>query len=272
MLKSIYYYTSDGEPVLNWKGVLIAILSYPLYTVVFGSFVVYPLFVEVYSQRNGGIDSMENLYAWISSNAAAMNFWVYAISTVFLLVFFGRYLWATVRHAKEHFTPMIFWAIPVGFVGMSIISVIVQSIMTKNGLLQQSENQEALVRISGQNVPIFLFTVIVIGPFVEEVFFRAAWFRPLWKKGWVAAVAAVVLNAVLFGLHHTWSSALLGSALNLSELWLSLLYVPHALSIVYCYAVSKNFTSALLMHMAINLIASIFMFATKSPFFLWMIA
>lgn len=256
MFKFVYKYTKKGEPVLNWKGVLVATLTYPLYTFVFGRFIVAPFFASMYRTQFPGEIDIEAFDLWWQANGTLLNASVYAITSIFLLLFFGRFLFAVVRHAVKNFNWMIFLAVPIGYLIVMIVGTIVSLEMAKMGLLK-SANQEALESIVNYNKPLFLFTVIVMGPFVEEVIFRAAWFRPLWTKGWFAAIVAVILNVALFGLHHVWGPIRDGA--GLTELWFILAYMNGALATIYCHVVSRSFTSSLLMHMTINAVASMFM-------------
>lgn len=256
MLKSVFRIETDGEPVLTWKGVLISIGIYPLYVFIF------PLLTQLammfyFTLGENGLSFAEALdWTRADQNIILINIIAYGLSAAFILLLFSRFVWASLKHSVKTFSAVLPVTIVLGLIVYVVLSAVVGAQLRKYGLVE-SENNTAVTAMIRENAPAMLVLTCVLAPFVEEFIFRAAWFRPLWRK---FAPAAALLGLFLFGLHHVWSAVLTGfnpAYWNYTELIYILQYLPGGLVMIYCYCLNKNIWSAILMHSVVNLLATL---------------
>lgn len=229
MFKSIYRF-EDKEPVLNFKGVLCAVALYPVYIV---------LVPQLAKQ----------MLTWFNQSASLVdiNLLTYIITAVIALLIFGRFLWDSAKaffrsvDSRMIYVPVA--AVVCTLVGNALISRIIQSFAHST----QSENNASATLLILQNPAKMIIAAVFLAPLIEELIFRAAFFRPIWFK---FKTAAVILGIVLFGLHHVWQSVVINQ--DLYELIFILQYLPSTLAMIFGYCMMKNTMGSIFIHMTLN--------------------
>lgn len=95
-------------------------------------------------------------------------------------------------------------------------------------------------------------TVVIFGPFVEELLFRYFIFRETSK---INKVFAHIFTALIFGFSHIWYYVLIQG--DYTQLISSLVYVALGLNASLLYSKTKNICFPLMLHMIINCISFI---------------
>lgn len=241
-------YRFEGkEPVLRWPGVLAAVLVYPLYIWVLPR-IVQEVMVMRYLALNPQADT-QALVEYMDGSLLSLNLIVYAITTLVLIIIFGRFILAS---AKEFFRNMDYslWYVPITGAVMTYTGNVLATLITASitGGTQSANNETAVSLITGNPMAMFVMSAL-LAPFCEEIIFRAALFRPLYFKSKVAAVAITVL---LFGLHHVWQAAITGDWMELVYI---IQYIPSSAALVFCYCMFNNCFGAILMHTLLNTVS-----------------
>lgn len=240
--KSLHRVLDDGEVVLSKRGVIIGLLLLPVYWIGL-SLVIETVLYLVY-QKTGYV--LSSMY---------MNLIYYVIMLTIVLAVFGKYLWASLKHAINQ-KPRYMWIVMLylGYLGMIALSMVSQVIV---GLFTNdltSTNQDNVVSFSEDSVLVMGFMSCICAPIIEEVFFRGILFRPF-AKNKVCAVLAGAVAAILFASMHVVTAAIVNN--NPGELIYILSYLPHGIVLAVCCYKTKNICGAILMHMVTNMIAMI---------------
>ncbi|NLN50510.1 MAG: CPBP family intramembrane metalloprotease [Acholeplasmataceae bacterium] len=188
------------------------------------------------------------------------------IVVVYILVFLGVFAFSF-KMLKEEFQNLpkgilftigaIILGVLVVYFGNLISAIISQilSILFKEKIVT-SLNQATIERqLTSQYGALIIIVVVLLGPIVEELVFRKAFFT-LIKNQWVA----LVVSSLLFGLIHVVTEASIHSFLiNLIPYLVSGI----ALGLIYIYN-KKNIVVSMFTHILINLISVIIVFVSYS--------
>lgn len=244
----MYREHESGEIVMRWPGVLAAIGIYFVYTL---GIPLLSQFIMAFSYSYSNPEATnDELVEYLSSNMVTLNLITYVATAVILLLVYGPFLWASLKEFFGRMTLsrglMVIWMpivmIPLNLIGNVIVSVITAMIAGN----ASGENQQAVEGMVSEVPMAMVFLTVFMAPFVEEIIFRAAWFRPLWFK---SKPAAVILTIILFGLHHVWNGVLAG---DLMQLVFIISYIPSTLVLVIAHCSFKNIYGPMILHMAIN--------------------
>lgn len=251
--KILYRVNENGEYVLNWKGALLAVPMYFLYTLVI-PLVTQIIMLGVYMAGNPDT-TREQAYEYLASQGIALNLITYVVSALMLFAVYGRFLWGSLKELFGNMTlgrGMKFLWVPLAAIGgtysLNMIAVIITTILVGGS---NSVNQEMVTDYVFQMPWAMIFLTVIMAPLVEEPIFRGAFFRPMWSKSKVLAIAVTL---VLFALHHVWSAALSADTLQagLQELVYMITYIPSGIATVFGYCMFRNIYGAMLCHMALN--------------------
>ena len=244
----MYREHESGEIVMRWPGVLAAIVIYFLYAYCIPN-ITQNIMAKNYIDSNPDA-TREELIDYLRSNVISLNIIVYVSTAVILLLVYGPFLWASLKEFFGRMTLsrglMVIWMpivmIPLNMIGNVIVSVITAMIAGN----ASGANQQAVEGMVAEIPMAMVFLTVFMAPFVEEIIFRAAWFRPLWFK---SKPAAIILTIILFGLHHVWNGVLAG---DLMQLVFIISYIPSTLVFVIAHCSFKNIYGPMILHMAIN--------------------
>lgn len=125
--------------------------------------------------------------------------------------------------------------------------VIIAIVIDKLGIVNTNEIKEL-----GKNEILDFMTVVIFGPFVEELLFRYFIFRETSK---INKVFAHIFTALIFGFSHIWYYVLIQG--DYTQLISSLVYVALGLNASLLYSKTKNICFPLMLHMIINCISFI---------------
>lgn len=241
------YRFEGNEPVLRWPGVLAAVLVYPLYIWVLPN-IVQQMMAAFYAAANPQADT-QALVEYMQGNLLLLNLIVYAITTLVLIIIFGRFILAS---AKEFFFKPDYslWYVFITGAVMTYTGNVLATLITASitGGTQSANNETAVSLVAGNPTAMFVMSAL-LAPFCEEIIFRAALFRPIYFKSKIAAIAVTVL---LFGLHHVWQAAITGDWMELVYI---IHYIPSSAALVFCYCMFKNCFGAIVMHMLLNAVS-----------------
>lgn len=172
------------------------------------------------------------------------NFLIYAVGALAMLLL----LW---RHFRRDFDPFcdklpaVLFLILGGYLLASFGNSLVALLLSALGVSGSNENNEAVIAMLKKNAGPMIATAVILAPLVEESLFRVGIFGLLRRK---SCVLAYLGSALLFGLWHTWSSALFEP----SQLLFSLQYLPSALALAYVYERADSVWGCIFLHMLIN--------------------
>lgn len=267
---------SEIEYKENFKKGIIAIVIYYGLSII-GSlllqFILHPYVIKdlkinveelVETNVNFNIETY-NLY--INYLSAYLNFIIFAITVVSLILLFKNDLIKELKQAKSSFKKYIIITV-CGFIAMYVVNYITNIfIIIFFGDDFVSTNQSGLndiFALGGVERVLFAFFVVIFAPIVEELVFRKSLFN-LFKKH---EDLATILSAVIFAGIHVLTpalNALMGSltgandfSLVFTELTYFIVYIGPALvlSLVYRFA-DKNVIPCIIIHVLQNLLSFI---------------
>lgn len=123
-------------------------------------------------------------------------------------------------------------------ISMSMVISFILSKIYSMGIMEDAFNKhgDLMGGIMGNNTLLTLLAVGLIGPFIEEVIFRGLVYKEL--KGNLSVTAALIIQAVLFGLYHmqviqSIYSVFIGLAFGIVYIWFKSIWAPIILHVVY---------------------------------------
>lgn len=123
-----------------------------------------------------------------------------------------------------------------------VFSIGLSNLLNTFAQIKETANQN-IVNEAIYSLPILsFFSVVIMGPMVEELIFRKLLIGELSKK--IPTPIAVIISILLFSFVHTWFSIEI------------LIYIPIALAITFIYfKMGKNFMASYIYHVMWNLLS-----------------
>ena len=174
------------------------------------------------------------------------------VTTAVLLFSLWYFISESFKDLKEKgFANFIKWVIP-GFLFLMLMAVagyMLMTIIVLAGKIDLSlSNQTAISEMAKRFVLINFVDMVIIGPFIEELFFRVLVFGLLKHK---KLILSIVLSALFFGLAHVMSEFIHGEIVQALVTMITYTFSGAALAILY--AKRKNFMIPLIVHSLWNL-------------------
>lgn len=188
-------------------------------------------------------------------NEIQSNVFLWAIdlvTTAVLLFSLWYFIAGSFKDLKEKgFANLIKWIV-LGFLFqllMATAGYTLMAIIVFVGKIHLSlSNQTAVSELAKRFVLINFIDVVIIGPFIEELFFRVFVFGLLKHK---KLILSIVLSALLFGLAHVMRELIQGEIV--SALVTMIMYSFSGAALAILYAKRKNFMIPLIVHSLWNL-------------------
>jgi len=190
---------------------------------------------------------------------------------VFIVIFALIFMKSLKPFFKEFKESKTYKTFGIALGSMYACTLVYSIILTSNGIISTSENQE-LVNEAILTNPImgFLF-VVIAAPIFEELVFRLGIFRAFTGKGKTLEIIGIFVTAILFaGIHlvATFTTAFadpsnINYELIKSDLWTLPSYLIGAFGLTIAYAKSKNFASNVITHMVWNCISYVAIISTS---------
>lgn len=179
------------------------------------------------------------------------NLLYYAVSTLLVFIFLGRYL----RRSFDVLIDNIFGCLRsfgLGVVMYFVLSTAVGLVMGALGLTGDNLNQDAISGMMSENRGMIIAMTVFLAPVAEETLFRGGLFCGLYRRG---RVLAYVVCIVVFCLYHVWQYAVaLG---DISYLLMAIQYIPAAFTLCWIYEQSGSVWTSIFFHMAVNLFSTV---------------
>lgn len=238
--KSFHKILDDGEVVLSKRGVITGFIL----------LIVYLFGMDFYLY---GVDYVLRTQFGYTLNSLGLNMVFYVTMIILVLLFFGKYLWASLKRAVAQ-KPRYIWIITLylGYLAILAFSMVAQVIVGMFETDLTSVNQDAAVSYSQNSTLAMMFMSCLCAPIIEEVFFRGVLFRPF-ANNKVCAVIACVLSALVFSSIHVVPAAI--AYKDPGELIYLISYLPQGIVFAICCYKTKNIYGSILLHFANNLIA-----------------
>lgn len=178
---------------------------------------------------------------------AKVNFLLYAIGAVYLLIFLGRFLRRDFDPLCEH--PMRVAVEVISCYGMMLcFNFVLGLLLSFLPLPGTNPNNDAVMAMAKQDYGYMAAMTIFLAPLVEELVFRAGifGFARRFSRRW-----AYVIGIALFAMYHIWPYALAEPIY-----WLFMIqYVPAGYLLCSCYERSASIWGSIFYHMLINAIS-----------------
>lgn len=180
--------------------------------------------------------SKEQLYNLTIGWTTFTTFFLGLLVTVFFILrdkdFFKK---AFVGGKKSSLSEAILWGL-LGFVMVLCAQMLAGYIEQKLGITGGSENTATLSAIASAS-PIIILSIVLIGPFLEEVVFRRIIFGSLNQT--TNFFLATIVSAIMFGLVH----------MELSHI---LTYVSTGLVLAFLYNKTQRLLTTVIAHILLN--------------------
>lgn len=186
-------------------------------------------------------------YLGASLGAGEQNLLYYALSTVFVLAAFWKFLRAgfdTLVDRLGWCLVTILMALGLDYVlsyGVTIVMMLFPEMLTAN------PNNEAVMDVAEEAYGAMKAVSIFLAPIVEEVLFRGVVFGALRRKN---RVAAYVLSILLFSVYHVWQYAVAYG--DWTMLAYVIQYLPVSFALTWAYERSGSIWTPIGFHMLIN--------------------
>lgn len=189
------------------------------------------------------------------NGGAWLGFCIYFISAILILALFGK---ALLQHAKSFVkTPRRLRAKNIGITALiavlsTLAESVVYSILLTFGV--SFENQASLeVTVSqsrGVYAAIRIISMVLLGPFVEEVIYRFGFLEVFKRKKWALYC---VVSSLLFGLSHVWAYVILNH--DWKQFLAAIPYAVGSVGFCFVYKETENICYPFLLHMFVNMLA-----------------
>lgn len=177
-----------------------------------------------------------------------INLLYYAVSTLLVFIFLGRYL----RRSFDALIDNIFGCLRsfgLGVVMYFVLSTLAGLVMGALGLTGDNLNQDAISDMLSQDRGMIIAMTVFLAPLAEETLFRGGLFCGLYRRG---RVLAYVVCIFVFCIYHVWQYAIaLG---DISYLLMAIQYIPAAFTLCWVYEQSGSLWTGIFFHMAVNLL------------------
>lgn len=182
-----------------------------------------------------------------------LTFFVYLFAFIVAAALFGKMYFRSFRDIKEKDLEDAFIIF-----GIFILLMIAAAIFLSMGLGIENTNQQNFeegTAVGGTVKILATIAVVLFAPFVEETSYRFFLFRLVrGESGWVRRIAAHISVAALFAFSHCWDYVIIDKDFTQLLGVMPLFIVGLGFSIAYDK--TKNLALPIIMHMALNLIAS----------------
>ena len=176
---------------------------------------------------------------------------------VYFTISFIIILFIMFRFLRSSFSDLIdeFWravqAVILGYVLYRVLIwvavLLMQQIMTS-----ENPNTEMIASDLSGNYRVMLIIAAVLAPIIEETLFRGALFGTIRQK---SRIAAYVVSVLLFSLCHLWDYLVFDPSWGM--LVLIVQYIPPSIALAWCYERGGTIWAPILLHSAINIVATL---------------
>lgn len=174
------------------------------------------------------------------------NLWYFALNFLFLALIFRRWLLASLPTGRWKFWPFL-QAVVLGFALYYALSWLQGVIYALLSLSPSSPNDTYVDSLVNAKFTAMAISIVVLGPFAEEILFRGVIFGNLRR---LHPLAAYIVSVVLFAAIHVvsyipqigWSAALL-SAIG---------YFPGGIALAWTYSKADSIWASMTLHAILN--------------------
>ena len=174
----------------------------------------------------------------------------FTISFLLILLIMFKFLRASFSDFID-----VFWravqAVILGYVMYRVLLWVAVLTLTQI-MTDVNPNQQSVVADVYANFNVMIVVTVILAPIVEESMFRGALFGTIRQKSRVAAYIASIL---LFSVFHLWDNLVFNFSWDV--LFMVVQYIPASIALTWCYDRSGTIWSPILLHSAINLVATL---------------
>ncbi|MBQ6851936.1 MAG: CPBP family intramembrane metalloprotease [Oscillospiraceae bacterium] len=184
---------------------------------------------------------------------AALNFLLFSVNFIAVLLVFHAFLAASARRAAAapfHCLRFAAIGLMLYYVGVFLVDLLIRSLDPQFSNI----NDSSIHAMAQDHYTLILFGTVFLVPVTEETLFRGLIFGRLHRKN---RAAAYILSTLIFGLIHITGYLYTASAEVLFLCFLQ--YVPAGLCLAWAYEKSDTIWTPVLMHMTINQISMSYM-------------
>lgn len=182
-----------------------------------------------------------------------MTFFVYLFDFIAAAALFWKMYFRSFRDIKEKDLEDA-----IGIFGIFVALMVAAAIFLSMGLGIEDTNSEAIendIASGGIVKTLIIIPAVFFAPFVEETAYRFFLFRLIrGESGWVRRIVAHIFVSAMFAFSHCWDYVLIGK--DFSQLLGVLPLFIIGLGFSIAYDKTKNLALPIIMHMALNSIAS----------------
>ena len=182
---------------------------------------------------------------------STLQFSYMVVNLIAVLLIFRRFLVASIKDLSGKIR-RIFLSALLGFGIYFVMSWQITFVYFFFDLEPQNLNQEAVDLLLEETPWQMLLCTVIFAPIVEELLFRGLFFAPLFRK---VPVLAYVVSSLLFAAVHVVGAI---GVLDATSIILCLIqYLPAGIALGVVYHRTGNIFGPMLLHFAINLLASL---------------
>lgn len=178
------------------------------------------------------------------ADAGKVNFGVYAIGCVYMLVFLGRFLRRDFDPLWDRPLRVVFEVISCYF-ALLCFNFLLAMILSFFPLPGGNPNNEAVVGMARTDYGSMAAMTVYLAPIVEELLFRAGLFGFIRRRSrkW-----AYIVSIAVFAVYHVWAYALI------DPLYLIFIiqYIPAGYLLCSCYERCGSIWGSIFFHMLVN--------------------
>ena len=197
------------------------------------------------------------LAAWLNEllalnmDLAGLNFVVFSVNFIATILIFGKFLWQ--HAAKFSLNPLPYLiAAAIGFVAYLVANSLYFNLIIQVFPNFANVNDQTITSLFDDHYFLMALSTCLLAPVVEELLHRGLVFRALYRK---SPVLGYVVSVLLFSAIHI--TGYISRIDSISLLICFIQYIPGALILAASYAKTDSIFVPILIHMAINLMATL---------------
>ena len=200
-----------------------------------------------------GALTLGNEYLGAPLSDAEINFLYFCINFLCITVILHEFLLKSIKHSLQAPLRCLVGAF-LGLCRYWLLSLAVSYLIEILYPDFYNVNDGTIQSMMDDNWQLVSIGTVLLVPLTEELLYRGLIFRPLYNKN---RLAGYVISTFIFSALHVVSYIGLYSPVHLALCFLQ--YLPAGISLAWAYAKTDSIWSPIMMHMTINLIATLSM-------------
>ena len=172
---------------------------------------------------------------------------IIALLATFIMIAYATKVKNDIDRKDRKYSFLVIFAIGlIGFISMMILQALINAFLQylSQFLQPNSQNTANVVKIVN-SYPIFILYVVVLGPIMEELFFRKAVFGYFYdamigSKKWVRFTIPALITGIIFALPHDGFSPIM------------IVYIGMSFVFSYLYLHTKRIITPIVAHISMN--------------------